>query len=89
MVSIISIVFIKQLPRSCKQRKQADRLKAILMLDAGFSCVEVGELLLLDDDTIRRYRNTYLNQGVQVLLNDNNKGTKEFLSVLQLVFVKK
>ncbi|MGB0880730.1 MAG: IS630 family transposase, partial [Polaribacter sp.] len=66
-----------------------DRLKAILMLDAGFSCVEVGELLLLDDDTIRRYRNTYLNQGVQVLLNDNNKGTKGFLSVLQLEVLEK
>ena len=39
---------IKQLHRSCKQRKHADKLKAILMLDDGFSCVQVGKMLLLD-----------------------------------------
>jgi transposase len=75
---------IKQLHRSCKQRKYADKLKAVLMLDAGFSCVQVGEILLLDDDTIRKYRNTYLSQGTQSLLSDNNKGTKNFLKSEQL-----
>jgi len=50
---------IKQLHRNCKQRKHADKLKAILLLDKGYSCVEVGEILLLDDDTVRGYRNTY------------------------------
>jgi len=48
---------IKQLHRNCKQRKHADKLKAILMLDRGFSCIDVGEILLLDDDTVRGYRN--------------------------------
>ena len=49
---------IKQLHRGCKQRKHADKLKAILLLADGFSCVDVGKILLLDDDTIRSYRNT-------------------------------
>ena len=44
---------IKQLHRTCKQRKHAGKLKVILMLHDGFSCVEVGNILLLDDDTIR------------------------------------
>lgn len=77
-------VKIKQLHRNCKQRKFADRLKAILLLDDGFSCVEVGKILLLDDDTVRKYRNIYLNQGVQDLLRDNNKGRKSFLRAQQL-----
>ena len=47
---------IKQLHRKCTVRRHADKLKALLMLDKGFSCKEVGELLLLDDDTIRQYR---------------------------------
>ncbi|MGY0407938.1 MAG: hypothetical protein ACWIPJ_06240, partial [Polaribacter sp.] len=71
---------IKVLHRACKQRKHADKLKAILMLADGFSCVEVGEVLLLDDDTIRKYRNSYLNKGAQSLLTDNNNGTKALLS---------
>ena len=80
---------IKQLHRSCKQRKHADKLKAVLMLDAGFSCVEVGEILLLDDDTIRKYKNTYLSQGAQSLLSDNNKGTKTLLRSEQLETLEK
>lgn len=77
-------VEIIKLHRSCKQRKHADKLKAILLLDKGLSCTEVGEILLLDDDTIRRYRNAYLSQGVESLLGDNNKGTTSFLSAIQL-----
>lgn len=80
---------IKQLHRNCKQRKHADKLKAILMLNDGLSCVSIGKLLLLDDDTIRIYRNTYLNQGVESLLNDSNKGSISFLSMEQLDTLEK
>jgi transposase len=75
---------IKQLHRSCAKRKFADKLKAILLLDDGFSCVQVGRILLLDDDTIRQYRTQYLNYGAENLLTDNNKGTSSFLSKSQL-----
>lgn len=77
-------ITIKQLHRNCKQRKHADKLKAILLLDKGHSCVEVGEILLLDDDTIRKYRNSYLNQGATSLLTDDNKGRKSLLTPQQL-----
>ncbi len=60
---------IKQLHRTCKQRKHADKLKTILMLDDGFSCVDVGKILLLDDDTVRTYRTIYLNQGAGVTID--------------------
>ena len=75
---------IKQLHRTCKQRKHADKLKAILMPHDGFSCVEVGNILLLDDDTIRTYRNTYLSYGAEPLLGDNNKGTTSYPTAVQL-----
>lgn len=75
---------IKQLHRGCKQRKHADKLKAILLLDKGLSCVQVGEILLLDDDTVRTYRNRYLNQGAASLLDDKNKGTVPLLNHQQL-----
>jgi transposase len=59
------------------------------MLNDGFSCVEVGKVLLLDDDTIRTYRNIYLNQGATSLLSDNNNGTKALLSGEQLGVLEK
>lgn len=77
-------VKIKRLHRSCKQKKYADKLKSILLLDDGFSCIEVGKILLLDDDTVRTYRNTYLNQGAESLLTDGNKGSTSFLDSKQL-----
>ena len=54
------------------------------MLDEGFSCVEIGRLLLLDDDTIRNYREQYLNFGAEHLLTDKNKGRSFYLSTLQV-----
>jgi transposase len=75
---------IKQLHRKCTVRKHADKLKALLMLDKGFSCVEVGELLLLDDDTVRKYRGQYINLGVERLLNDSNNGTVARLNTVEL-----
>lgn len=88
-LSIEEKVAIKKLHRSCKQRKHADKLKAILLLNDGFSCMEVGKILLLDDDTVRTYRNTYLNHGASMLLSDNNKGTTSLLSSEQLKALEK
>ena len=50
----------------------------LLLLDKGHSCVGVGGILLLDDDTTRKYRNIYLNQVATSLLTDHNKGRKPF-----------
>ncbi len=75
---------IKQLHRNCSERKFADKLKALLLLDKGFSCVEVGEILLLDDDTIRKYRSQYLIQGAKSMLADKNKGTSSRLNEYQI-----
>ena len=75
---------IRLLHRNCPKKRYADKLKALLLLDKGFSCVDVGEILLLDDDTIRQYRNQYINQGAESLLADNNKGTSSHLNAIQL-----
>jgi transposase len=75
---------IIQLHKTCRERKYADKLKSVLLLDDGFSCTDVGRILLLDDDTVRKYRNQYFNQGAASLLSDNNKGTSSFLNPDQI-----
>jgi transposase len=67
-------VEIIRLHRQCKERRFADRLKAILLLDEGLSFDRVAEILLLDDDTIRNYKKQYLSFGAKSLLSDDNKG---------------
>ena len=53
-----------------RDSRHADRIKAILALDAGHSPAEIMEMLLLDDHTIRRYFATFMENGVGALLSD-------------------
>ncbi|MBE7549325.1 MAG: helix-turn-helix domain-containing protein [Planctomycetia bacterium] len=55
-------------------RRHADRIKAILLLDSGWSYEEVAEALLLDDQTIRNYEKLYKDKGFDGLLSDNYVG---------------
>ena len=75
---------IRILHSKCKERRHADKLKSIMMLNRGLSCEEIGIHLMLDDDTIRGYGKQYLEQGAASLLSDGNQGTHCLLSKEQL-----
>lgn len=70
--------------KGCKDRKQADRIKAVLMLSRGKTYKEVAEDLLLDDDTIRNYEALYETGGLEGLLENNYQGGSSRLSCEQL-----
>ena len=42
-----------------RNKRQADRIKTILLLDEGRPYSEITKILLLDDTTIRRYEKEY------------------------------
>ena len=65
-------------------RMLADRLKAIVLLDEGLSCKEVGRILLLDDDTIRTYRKKYNSGGLYELTDNKYRGKPIQLTQVQL-----
>ena len=44
------------------ERHYADRIKALLLWDSGWSFAKISEALLLDGTTIRRYRKLYEEQ---------------------------
>ena len=50
---------LKRFHKSVRDGNSRDRIKAILMLDKGYSPVEIAELLLLEEKTIRRWREGY------------------------------
>lgn len=52
-----------------KDPRHADRIKAILALDAGYFPA-IMEMLLLDDHSIRRHFETFMKDGLEVLLSD-------------------
>lgn len=71
---------LKEGHHSAWYRKNADRIKAILLLNKGFTYAQVAEMLLLDETTIRRYCNIFQKQGIDGLLEDHYVGSTGFLT---------
>jgi transposase len=64
----------KRRHKSLRNQKKADRIKAIIMLNNGYSQAEIAEVLLLDESTIWRWYNLFNNEGIRGLLKDNYQG---------------
>ena len=66
------------LHRSSKDKRECDRIKAILAYDDGYSYSEIARILLIDDETVRRHIDDYIlqkktktaNGGSDRLLNE-------------------
>ena len=65
---------LKRLHRHEHGRRFADRIKAILLLDDGYSYSQVAQILLLDDQTVRNYEMIFAQQGISGLLKTDYKG---------------
>jgi transposase len=59
---------LRALHRGCKDRQWADRIKAVVLLGTGWTVTDTAEALLLDEDTIRSYRQAYQQGGADLLL---------------------
>jgi transposase len=80
-ISMSSIKFTKserldleKLHKKEHERRFADRIKTILLLDEGWNYMQIAKILLLDDQTVRNYEQRFLNDGISGLLSDNHKG---------------
>jgi transposase len=63
-----------------RDKRICDRIKAILLLDNGWSYDKVAKALLLDNGTIRRYYTIFIEEGKTVLLDLNYSGKASRLS---------
>jgi uncharacterized protein YjcR len=63
------VLELKILHRAERDRKRCDRIKAILMFNKGYSAVEIGAVLLIDENTVSGWKDRYLKR----------KNTKEWL----------
>ncbi len=66
-----------------RMRRFADRIKTILLLDSGWTYEEIAEALFLDDSTVRRYHQAYVDQGLTGLVKDAYKGGLAKLTVIE------
>jgi transposase len=56
------------------EHRLARRANALVLLDRGMSCEEVGRVLLIDDDTIRTWHRLFEEDGVDGLAGFNYGG---------------
>lgn len=77
------VIILKEAHHSAWHRKNADRIKAILLLHEGFSYAETGRILLLEQTTIRRYEKEYQKSGIDGLLEDRYGGSLGYLTSLE------
>jgi len=68
--------------RKERDRRVCDRIKAVLLYDKGYSYSEIADILLLDDATIGRHINEYLNSAK---LHTANGGSESKLDAQQQV----
>jgi len=70
--------------RSLRDKRQADRVKAVLALSKGWSAAQVAEILLLDEKTSRHYFDRYQQGGLAALRDDNYSGAEPKLDEHQM-----
>ena len=75
---------------ACVKRQREDhgvarRANALLLLDDGKSCVEIAQVLYLDDDTVRGWHKQYLAEGWDAVAYDGWKGGQSRMPVAQQV----
>ena len=78
------IAELESLHRSLRDKRQADRVKAVLALSKGWSPAQVSEILLFDEKTSRHYFERYQQGGAEALLDDNYTGAEPKLNEDQL-----
>ena len=78
------IAELENFHRSLRDKRQADRVKAVIALSKGWSAAQVAEILLFDQKTSRHYFDRYQKGGLQALLDDNYSGAEPKLDTHQM-----
>jgi len=74
------ITTLKALHRKQRDRRFADRLKAIVLLGSGWSVTQVAEALLVDEATVRNWLEKYRQGGETELLAIHYQGKEPSLT---------
>ena len=79
-LSQAEIISLKQAHKRERNKRFAYRINAIILLGSSWTLEEVRDALLLDDETLRSYVESYQQGGLKLLLKLNHKGSESFLS---------
>ena len=83
-LSKAKIAELEKFHRTLRDKRKADRVKAVIALSKGWSATQVAEILLLDEKTSRHYFDCYQNSGLEALLDDDYSGAEPKLDEHQM-----
>lgn len=79
---------LKQAHKQIKEKRLADRIKAVLYLNYGLTYTDIAKLLLFDEVTIRRYVKSFKENGLNGLLQFHYTGGQAKLTKIQELELK-
>ena len=77
------IASLKALHRTLRDRKKADRVKAVVLLGTHWSSAQVAEALLVDEKTVRLWHEKYVHGGENELIAFCYQGKTASLTEMQ------
>ena len=84
LLSKAQLAELEKKHRQLRDKRQADRVKAVIALSKGWSAAAIAEILLLDEKTSRNYFDRYQHGGLTALLDDNYAGAEPKLTEQQI-----
>ena len=79
----------RELHRKISESKKSDRIKAILLLNDGYTEAETAKILLRDESSIWRWLDIFTKHGIKTLLKDNYLGGTPTVSYTHLTLPTK
>lgn len=83
MLTEEQVTELKIAHKQTREKRLADRIKAILYLYYGLSYAEIAKLLLFDEGTIRRYLKQFTEKGITGLLEYRYTGGRSRVTLTQ------
>jgi transposase len=83
MLTEEQVIQLKLAHKQTREKRLADRIKAVLYVHFGLSYEEIAKLLLFDETTVRRYVKSFKEKGIEGLLECRYTGGQTRLSCEQ------
>lgn len=82
------VIVLRKAHKTIRDKRLADRIKAVLSLNAGHDYSQVASILLLDEITLRRYVKSFKEKGLDGLLEFHYTGGQTKLTEAQELELK-
>jgi len=87
-LSSLEQMILREAHLAAREKRHADKIKTLLLLNDGWSYEQIAKALLLDDTTLRRYLKLYQDEGLDALVENHYKGKPPKLTEEQCAALK-